>query len=32
MPDLPTVFDSEEDALALGAEFRELVEIFVRGN
>ena len=26
MPDLPTFFDSEEDALAMGAEFCENVE------
>ena len=32
MPDLPTLFDSEEDALAMGAEFREHVENVVRGN
>ena len=32
MPDLPTLFDSEEDALAMGAEFREHIENVVRGN
>ena len=32
MPDLPTLFDSEEDALAMGAEFRDHVENVVRGN
>ena len=32
MPDLTTLFDSEEDALAMGAEFREHVENIVRGN
>ena len=32
MPDLPTLFDSEEDTLAMGAEFREHVENVVRGN
>ena len=32
MPDLPTLFDSEEDALAMGVEFREHVENVVRGN
>ena len=32
MPDLPILFDSEEDALAMGAEFREHVENVVRGN
>ena len=26
MPNLPTLFDSEEDDLAMGAEFREHVE------
>ena len=26
MPNLPTLFDSEEDALAMGTEFREHVE------
>ena len=32
MPNLPTLFDSEEDALAMGAEFCEHVENVVRGN
>ena len=32
MPDLPTLFDSEEDALAMGVEFREHVENVVQGN
>ena len=32
MPYLPTFFDSEEDTLAIGAEFREHVENVVLGN
>ena len=32
MPNLPTLFDSEEDSLAMGAEFREHVENVVRVN
>ena len=32
MPNLPTLFDSEEDALAMGAYFREHIENVVRGN
>ena len=32
MPDIPTLFDSEEDALAMGAEFREHVENVVQVN
>ena len=32
MPDLPTLFDSEEYALAMGEEFCEHVENVVRGN
>ena len=31
-PNLPNLYDTEEDALAKGAEFRELVENVVRGR
>ena len=31
-PNLPNLYDTEEDALAKGAEFRELVENVVQGR
>ena len=32
IPNLPSIYDTEEDAVANGTEFRELVENVVRGN
>ena len=32
IPGIPRMFDTEEDALAMGAEFRRLVENIVRGD
>ena len=32
MPNLPILFDTEEEALARGSEFRQYVENIVRGS